>query len=367
MTLDIFVYPAERVQASASLVLVRTAGCRVVLGAALLSRASAAQAPVPLTFEVLPECPARAWFEAQLMDIAGLMAASEAWQLEVEVARVPNGRVRGRLALERRPGVTPRSGANEEMYTPVFSRSIEGAECGEVLAALAMSVDLHLEHRWLTEAPATSAPTNSAATDPAQLTEGKPLGGAQTLNSVAPPSRLSDAGDWALGFVAGGHLRSHLGPNPDFAAQVGLGIHARAEDIAQYYAVLLTTGAAASAELPPEFGNLSWRHGWWTLGAQGCRWSVPLTSWLWLEPCAALHAGRYEAEIIRGSSNIKWFGLAELSARLGMGGRRWAGRLELGGIAPIGSLSMRRGGEVFYNQGLGVLAGLSVVVAPFNL
>jgi len=59
-----------------------------------------------------------------------------------------------------------------------------------------------------------------------------------------------------------------------------------------------------------------------------------------------------------------WFGFAELGAQLRLSGEGWLGRLEVGGLVPFGALGVERNDAVVYRQGLGVVAGVAVGIAP---
>jgi hypothetical protein len=146
-----------------------------------------------------------------------------------------------------------------------------------------------------------------------------------------------------------------------------LGLNAdRVGPNAQSYVLSFSVSGGQGAELPASFGTLAWEHRWWAVGAQACRFGLGLLSWLRLEPCASVHGGRYQAELLAGSSSTDWLVLAELTAQLRVSSGPWVGRVELGGFAPVSPLVMRRDGEAFYQQGLGVTVGLSVAVLPLT-
>lgn len=294
-------------------------------------------APAAIEYEAPAGCPDRSWFEAQLGEGA-LEPGAGAWRARVNV--VPRG--------EGFAGVIELSRAESS-----WTRSIGGASCNEVLSALAMSASLQLE----------SARDEAAATPPPEPAA-TPADVAPTNVESPPPDGASR---WHFGAIAGGQARSGLSPLVDFSGHAGITAETLGANIsAQSYALAFYTGGGARADVPAELGEARWDHAWWTIGARGCPWGFALMAWLRLEPCVALHAGRYAAGATAGNAQGDWFGLAELTGQLRLGSGIWSARLELGGSMPIGPLGVELEDVVFYRQRAGLVAGLSFGIAPFS-
>jgi hypothetical protein len=342
---------------SSSLLMQRTS----LLACVFWSHASQAAASdaVELDYQASPTCPPREWLLPRVVEALGAFGLESSPKLVLHVSGKERQGFVGHLEL----APEAESEANDDVYAAPerWTRTIAGARCDEVLSALVMSLSIHAESQPAHAAP---APRDAASEPPLpSSTGGPPATG--SLGRRRPPR----AADWKIGVLGGGHIRSSLSPALDFSARVGLSAdrdHGSLSGAAESYGVSFSVGGARGAELPASFGDLEWEHRWWAVGAQACPIGMRLASWLRLEPCASLHGGRYEAALQAGSSSARWLSLAELTAQLRVSAGPWAGRLELGAFTPLGSLTVRRAGEAFYQQGVGVVAGVTATILPLT-
>ncbi|MET0413423.1 MAG: hypothetical protein ABW217_19095 [Polyangiaceae bacterium] len=231
----------------------------------------------------------------------------------------------------------------------IWNRDIGGRSCDEVVSALALSLSVFVDglardvvHEPVTSAAPTTAPASSAdrASEPAP---------------IAAPRALR----WRFAVDAGAGLRSGLGETLDPSLRLGLEASGY-RPVGHDYRLGFELGRGTVRTLPSTLADRRWDHAWWTASAQGCPWGLALTASLGVEPCVAVHGGRYAARVSAGPERASWLGLVELTLRTRWRWGRLAGSLDLGGFVPLSPLGIEREGQVFFRQRAGTMAALGL-------
>jgi hypothetical protein len=282
-------------------------------------------------------CPARASAEAQLRS-----AVSSAQSVAIGLRATTDG-YEGQIELLP-PGSSAAALVPRE---PVWRRVIRGQDCGQLLAALALSLAIHLDEVRGEERPAAAPPAPTLAAAP------------------APPTVTTDSVSWSWGGLAGAEARSGLSPSTDLGLIFGVGVERKpASGVARSASLSVHLGLGGSSPVSSTDAS-SWAHDWWTIAGQVCPWSFSPSRFVRFEPCAGLQLGRYSAEIAGEGSADDWLALADVLAAARVRWGIWQSRLELGGTLPLSPLGMERQGQVFFRQNAGWMAALALGVEAF--
>jgi hypothetical protein len=285
-------------------------------------------------------CPAQTAFESRGRE--GLTRLGAADRLAVELSAQERG-FRGEMQL---------FAADSTRWV----RTIEGADCDDLVSAMALSLSVHLDDSSGSSGgpPTTPSPRASAPVEDAGD------------GGRASPSAVGSHGIWRFALDAGAGVRSGLGESIDPNVRFGLDASSLGPT-PRGYRLGFELGGGAARRLPPELGDRRWDHGWWTGNLQACPWGLALTGSLDLQPCLSVHFGRYSARVEGGTTRSSWLGLAELAARLRARFGRWSSGLELGGFIPLDPLELERGGQTFFRQKVGLTAAIAFAYAPVEV
>jgi hypothetical protein len=290
-----------------------------------------------LRYEAPPECPSLTAFEARSKESLRRLGADT--RIAIALSAHERG-FQGEIELV-------------DMRAARWARSIFGADCGEVVSAIALSLAIHLDG------------SNAGSVAPApQMSEA-----AESVVDRAPASEpfAAQAGThWYFAVEAGGGVRTGLGESFDPSLRGGIEASSSGAYL-QSYRLGFELGVGAAQQLSPELAAQRWDHRWWTANAQVCPWGYALLPGLDLQPCLAGHLGRYSAELTGSATRSSWLGFVELAARLRARLGRWSLSGEFGAFLPVAPLGLERQGEILFRQELGLVGGLTLAYAPFAL
>lgn len=318
----------------------RTGGLWLLLGAALgtalVCRARPASAAPKLEYVVATGCPDRGWFEHELQrqelpsDIRGALRVNVTSRpptvQETETEKAPRSRRQARepvpqlevlqeppplsAELEYTSPAQAHTGPSSPPPVVPWQRTLAGANCEELLSALAVSFVVYLESRDNPEPPS--------------ILQEEPLPPVIEPNFDPPKLDYVASATWRLGLIAGFGIQTGLAPSATGSWHVA--IHLRGVRPGWgagpfqlgFGAQLGSNREQISGDAGPAnpLAGQSWEEQYWTVHLLACPWMTAPSEGLRFGPGLEVHGGRFGATLpavqVPNDDDEVWFAFYEL-------------------------------------------------------